>query len=202
MSGGRLPKRIMLGNLEGAIRRGRGRKEKEWTNCVQSDIRAGKGRRWRQGCGLRQSRRVGGGLLWPRRGKKRQTRLDFAKRRDRQRDWENCYRTRKRRTCEATPIWLVDGSKESCTGARCSTFACMHIYASRDALSGHLLFCSLRCKRLNLIMITCFFFYLSIFYFLSTSSVRGGGCCQTSSFCCIFRVQKTTTSSGIGHRVK
>ena len=32
--------RIMLGNLEGAVRRGRGGKEKEWTDCVQSDIRA------------------------------------------------------------------------------------------------------------------------------------------------------------------
>ena len=38
MSGGRLPKRI--GNLEGAVRRRRCRKEKEWTDCVQSDIRA------------------------------------------------------------------------------------------------------------------------------------------------------------------
>ena len=28
MSGGRLPKRIVVGNLEGAVRRGRGRKEK------------------------------------------------------------------------------------------------------------------------------------------------------------------------------
>ena len=40
MSGGRLPKRIMFGNLEGAVRRGQGGKEKEWTDCVQSDIRA------------------------------------------------------------------------------------------------------------------------------------------------------------------
>ena len=40
MSGGRLPKRIMFGNLEGAVRRGRGGKEKEWTDCVQGDIRA------------------------------------------------------------------------------------------------------------------------------------------------------------------
>ena len=40
-SGGRLPKkRIVSGNLEGAVRRGRGGKEKEWTDCVQSDIRA------------------------------------------------------------------------------------------------------------------------------------------------------------------
>ena len=40
MSGGRLPKRIMFGNLEGAVRRKRGGKEKKWTDCVQSDIRA------------------------------------------------------------------------------------------------------------------------------------------------------------------
>ena len=40
MSGGRLPKRIVFGNLEGAVRRGRGGKEKEWTDCVQSNIRA------------------------------------------------------------------------------------------------------------------------------------------------------------------
>ena len=37
---GRLPKRIVFGNLEGAVRRGRGGKEKKWTDCVQSDIRA------------------------------------------------------------------------------------------------------------------------------------------------------------------
>ena len=40
MSRGRLPKRIVFGNLEGVVQRGRGRKEKEWTDCVQSDIRA------------------------------------------------------------------------------------------------------------------------------------------------------------------
>ena len=40
MSGGRLPKRIVFGNLEGAVRRGRGEKEKERIDCVQSDIRA------------------------------------------------------------------------------------------------------------------------------------------------------------------
>ena len=38
MSGGQLPKRIVFGNLEGAVRRGRGGKVKEWTDCVQSDI--------------------------------------------------------------------------------------------------------------------------------------------------------------------
>ena len=40
MSGGRLPKRIVFGNLKGAVRRARGGSEKEWTECVQSDIRA------------------------------------------------------------------------------------------------------------------------------------------------------------------
>ena len=40
MSGGRLPKRIVFGNLESAVQRGRGGKEKEWTDSVQSDIRA------------------------------------------------------------------------------------------------------------------------------------------------------------------
>ena len=40
MSGGRLPKRVIFGNLEGAVRRGRGRKENNCTDCVQSDIQA------------------------------------------------------------------------------------------------------------------------------------------------------------------
>ena len=41
MSGGRLPRQIVFGNLEGEVRRGLGGKEKEWTDCcVQSDIRA------------------------------------------------------------------------------------------------------------------------------------------------------------------
>ena len=39
MNGGRLPKRMVFGNIVGAVRRGRGGKEKEWTDCVQSDIR-------------------------------------------------------------------------------------------------------------------------------------------------------------------
>ena len=40
MSGGWQPKQIVFGNLEGAVWRGRGGKEKEWIDCVQSDIRA------------------------------------------------------------------------------------------------------------------------------------------------------------------
>ena len=47
MSGGYLPKRVVFGNLEGAVWRRRGGKEKEWTDCVQSDMRAfGKTRDW------------------------------------------------------------------------------------------------------------------------------------------------------------
>ena len=38
MSGGRLPKRIMFGNLEGAVRRRRGGKKEERTDSVKSDI--------------------------------------------------------------------------------------------------------------------------------------------------------------------
>ena len=34
-----LPKRVVFENLEGAVRKGRGGKEKEWTDCVQSNIR-------------------------------------------------------------------------------------------------------------------------------------------------------------------
>ena len=49
MSGGYLPKRVVLGNREGAVWRRRGGKEKKWTDCVQSDIRAfGKARDWEE----------------------------------------------------------------------------------------------------------------------------------------------------------
>ena len=40
MSGRRLAKRIVFGNLEGAVRRRQGGKDKEWTDCLQSNIRA------------------------------------------------------------------------------------------------------------------------------------------------------------------
>ena len=40
MSGERLPKRIVFGNIEGVVRRGRGGKEKGWTDCVQSGMQA------------------------------------------------------------------------------------------------------------------------------------------------------------------
>ena len=40
MNGGWFPKWIIFGNLEGAVRRGQGGKEKEWTDCVQSVVQA------------------------------------------------------------------------------------------------------------------------------------------------------------------
>ena len=76
MSSGRLPKRIFFGNLEGAVRRGRGGKEKEWTDCVQSDIRAFSIAGDRKATALKAEvwvetvRRVGG-VSWSRGGKKR-----------------------------------------------------------------------------------------------------------------------------------
>ena len=40
MSGGRLPNQLMFGNLEGAVRRGQGGKEKEWIHRLESAMRA------------------------------------------------------------------------------------------------------------------------------------------------------------------
>ena len=76
MSGGRLPRRIVFGNLEGAVRGGR--EEKEWTDYVQSDIRAfGVAGDWKATAlkaevwvELRWARRLGGDS-WPRGGNMR-----------------------------------------------------------------------------------------------------------------------------------
>ena len=48
---------------------------------------------------------VQGGGSWPRGGKKRKTRPDIARRRERQRDWESCNRTRKRRVLRSGTHW-------------------------------------------------------------------------------------------------
>ena len=74
--------------------------------------------------------------------------------------------------CEATPIGLVDESKESCAGAR-RTETCA---ALRHKDASH------------------------VVVFLRTSSVGEGGALPDSLFYDIFPVQPTT--SGIGHRVK
>ena len=56
-----------------------------------------------------------GGGLWPREGKKRKARPDIARRRERQRDWESCYRTRKRRILRSDTHWPrhEDASRDS-----------------------------------------------------------------------------------------
>ena len=98
------------------MRRGRGGKEKEWTDCVQSEIRAfgitgdwktmalkGEvwveavtegGRRFMAACG----------------GKKRKTRPDIAMRRERQRDGKVAIAHGSVECCEATPIGIADES--------------------------------------------------------------------------------------------
>ena len=75
MSGGRLPNRIVFGNLEGAVRTGQGGNEKEWTDCVQSDRRvfgiAGVWEATALEAGVWVETVKVGGYLWPRGGKKR-----------------------------------------------------------------------------------------------------------------------------------
>ena len=48
-----------------------------------------------------------------REGKKGLTRLDIARRMEKQRDWETCCRTQKRRILRSNTLDLVDESKES-----------------------------------------------------------------------------------------
>ena len=76
MNGGRLPKRIVFGNLEGAVQRGRDGKEEEWTDYVQSDIRAfgiaGDGKATASEAEVWVDTVTEGGRgSWPRGGKKR-----------------------------------------------------------------------------------------------------------------------------------
>ena len=49
-------------------------------------------------------------------GNKRLMRLDVARRREKQRDWETSYRKRKRRILRSNTLDLVDESKESLCG--------------------------------------------------------------------------------------
>ena len=88
MSGGQSPKRIMFGNLASVVRRGQGGKEKEWTDCVQSDIRAFGMTGDLKAMALKAEVWVeavteGGRRLWPRGREKRKTRSDIARRRER-----------------------------------------------------------------------------------------------------------------------
>ena len=90
----------MFGNLEGAVRRGRGGKEKEWTDCVQSVIRAF-GIKWDWiAMSLKAEVWVeavteGGRRFMAAWREEEETQSDIAKRIERQRDWGSCNRTRK-----------------------------------------------------------------------------------------------------------
>ena len=100
MSGGRLPKRILFGNLESTARIGRGGEEKEWTDCVQSDIRAFSiVEDWKATAlkaGVWAETVTEGGRRFMSAWRKEE--VDAARhrqeRREKQRDWETCYRRR------------------------------------------------------------------------------------------------------------
>ncbi|CAN0462416.1 unnamed protein product [Ascophyllum nodosum] len=110
MSGGRLPKQIMFGNLEGAVRRGRSGKEKEWTDCAQSDIRAfGITRDWKA-MALKAEVWVeavaeGGRRFMAAWKEEEGDAARHRQERERQRDWESCNRTRKRRILRSDSRW-------------------------------------------------------------------------------------------------
>ena len=120
MSGGRLPKRIVFGTLEGAVRRGRGEQEKEWTDCVQSDIRAGIAGDWKT-TALKAEVWVEtvaeGGRRFMATSRKEE--VNAARRRLEKRGNETgkvVIAHRSAGFCEATPIGLADESKESLYG--------------------------------------------------------------------------------------
>ena len=69
-----------------------------------------------------------GGGSWPRGGKKRKTRPDIARRREKQRDWGSCNRTRKRRILRSDTHWpsrRVVGILNPCTDARRTETTCV-----------------------------------------------------------------------------
>ena len=119
---------------------------------------------------------MGGGSR-PRGGNKSLTQLDIARRREKQRDWETCYRTRKRRILRSNTLNLVDESKESLCGRE----------TGRDLRSA-----PVDARR-------------HLYFIFSPDEQRGGGeggecAARLFLFCSLFPVQQTT--SGIGHRVK
>ena len=77
------------------------------------------------------------GGSWPRGGKKRKTRPDIARRRERQRDWESCNRTRKRRILRSDTHWPSRRVVAMLVRPRDGTPTCVaprHVDASRDFL--------------------------------------------------------------------
>ena len=181
----RLPKRIVFGNLEGAVRKGGGGKEKEWTDCVKIDIRAFgiagdlkatalKAEVWVET--VTEGRRMFM-AVW------RKEEVDAARHRQEKRE---ATKTEKLviadgslEFCEATPIGLVDEPNISLYGRE----------TDRDLRSA--------CRCVALFCV-CYF---------SPNEQCGGGVWGVGGdmlpdffFCSLFPVQQTT--SGIGHRVK
>ena len=111
MSDERLPKRVVFGTLEGAVRKELGETGKEWNHCVQSDIRAfGITRDWKAtalNAEVWVETVTEGGrrfMVASRKEEVNATRHRQGKR-ERQRDWESCYRTRKRRILRSVTHW-------------------------------------------------------------------------------------------------
>ena len=101
---------ILLGNLEGAVRRGRGGKEKEWTDCVQSEIRAfGIAGNWKV-TALKAEVWVetvteGGRRFMPAWREEEVVAARYHReKREAAKDWETCYRTRKHRTSRSDTL--------------------------------------------------------------------------------------------------
>ena len=161
MSGGRLPKRIVLGNLEGAARRGRGGKDKEWIDCIQSDIQAfGIAGVWKATAlktevWIETVTKGGRGFMaaW------RKEEVDEAKHRQEKRDATRLgnllSQTGVKNFVKPHPLAQSTSRRYPCTDARPTKTCVAPVDASRDFI-----------------------------YFLRTSSVGGGGgvCCQTFSF--------------------
>ena len=91
------------------MRRGRGGKEKEWTDCVQSDIRAFgitgdwetmavKAEVWVEAV-------TKGGRRFMAAWREEEEDAARHRQRERQRDWESCNRTRKRRVLRSDTHW-------------------------------------------------------------------------------------------------
>ena len=82
-----------------------------------------------------------GGGLWPRGEKKSKTQTNIARRRERQRDWESCNRTRQRRILRSDTHWpSLRVVENPCTDARRTETTCVtptfiaprRVDASRD----------------------------------------------------------------------
>ena len=86
MDNRRLPRRIMVGTLENPGQRGRGGKEKEWTDCVADDLRLfgiWDGEGWKT-VALDPGIWWGVARLWPHGGRRRSEKLNSALTRERQ----------------------------------------------------------------------------------------------------------------------